>query len=484
MNKKYFTIGLLIITLNLNAQEELVVFDNVLKSSNSAIKETYTIADDENNTLSVFLQDPENIYGYLYDSEFNQLGKALLPNLARKYKVFLGSSSNGNSKRIYLSNEKRSKFSVIDFSFDGGAIKNEEIKLKLKNEKFLQSVSLNNRFYILSVAKEKSLIHIYAFDEQANFKKHSLDLSMKRMLDKHNKRVTLASAMSQRQGSSTRYMLEKIQYENPNTIDIASAKSKLYVIDDKLVITLDGSKEFTQIITIDLSRYSYDLKTLTMPYINYAGEFKKSNSFINDNYIFTIVSCNDEMAFRIQNLEDDSIIKEFILKKEEPITFKNSPIIQEGGAYAKYRELEKTKQFLRKITSSSLGISAYKIDDSFQITLGGVKLLTGGGAPMMMPGFGVPMGAIGPLQMSFNPTMAAFGSYTSTKSTYINCLFDEDFNHLEGDIKDNVFDKIDLFIEENDGVISNETVFRANNTIHLGYYNKFKRQFRILKFED
>ncbi len=484
MKKIIFALFLLLQNLILFSQEEKVVFSNDLKTSSYSIKESYTIFDDADNTLAVFLQDPQNVYGYLYDQEFNQLGKVQLPNLARKYKVFLGSSSKGKSKNIYLSNERKTKFSVIGFSFDGGNIVNEEIELKLKNEKFVQSVSLNNKFYILSTTKGQSLLNVYEFGENASYKKHTLDFSMQRMLDKDNKRVTLYSAMAQKKGGATSYTLEKVQYENPNSIETTSSKSKLYIIDNQIIITLDGSKEFTQIIKLDINNYTYELRTLEMPFISYSGEFKKSNSFIHDKFIYSIVSCSDEMTFRIQHLEDESIKKEYSIKKDEAIIFKNSPIIQEGGVYAKYRELEKTKRFLRKITSSDVGISVYKINNSFQITLGGVKTLSRGGAPMT-PGFGgIPMGAIGPLQMSFNPTMAAFGSYTSTKSTYINCLFDEGFEHIEGDIQDNVFDKIDLYLDDNDLYVSAETVFGAHGSTYLGYFIKSKRQYKILKFED
>mgnify|MGYP000978014029 CR=1 FL=1 len=94
---------------------------------------------------------------------------------------------------------------------------------------------------------------------------------------------------------------------------------------------------------------------------------KKTNSFINDENIFLIASTDDELVFRTQNFESGTLVKEYVVNVNDTIAFKNSPIIQEGGAYDSYREMDKTKKFLRKITSGDVGVSVNSYANGYKI---------------------------------------------------------------------------------------------------------------------
>src|SRR5690606_40152917 len=71
-----------------------------------------------------------------------------------------------------------------------------------------------------------------------------------------------------------------------------------------------------------------------------------------------------------------------ILKRDASISFKNTPIIQEGATavpFVNRRELEESSKYLRKITSGDLGITVLKQDNHFYITLGGYKEVNNSG---------------------------------------------------------------------------------------------------------
>ena len=90
------------------------------------------------------------------------------------------------------------------------------------------------------------------------------------------------------------------------------------------------------------------------------------------------------MKFAVNTL-DGKLIKEFSINKEQPITIKNSPIIQEGVTalpFVTKRELEETKKYLRKISSGQLGLTVIEQDNAYYITLGGYKV-TSNSSPMM-----------------------------------------------------------------------------------------------------
>ena len=96
------------------------------------------------------------------------------------------------------------------------------------------------------------------------------------------------------------------------------------------------------------------------------------------------------MVMQIKDF-NGSLIKEHYIDRDEPITIKNSPIIQEGQTalpFVNRREMEETSKFLRKVTSGKLGVTAYKNNNEYFFTIGGYKIVQSGGGMMMMPGGG------------------------------------------------------------------------------------------------
>jgi hypothetical protein len=196
------------------------------------------------------------------------------------------------------------------------------------------------------------------------------------------------------------------------------------------------------------------------------------------------------MKFTVSDLASEQLIKEYSITKEDSITFKNSPIIQEGGVNFlgipdkdRIREMEKTTKYLRKISNSDLGISAYKVNDQYNIILGGIKKTTQGSGYVSGFGAGIPIASYGAISISFNPTFYGYGGYTSTKSTYINCLFNEDFEHQQGEIPKNVYDKVEEFESTLKKPLA-KNIFLHKGNIHFGFFDKKDRIYKLYRFED
>src|SRR5690606_15640921 len=124
-----------------------------------------------------------------------------------------------------------------------------------------------------------------------------------------------------------------------------------------------------------------------------------------------IASSKDEMRFLINDLSG-VLITDYFVKRDASISFKNTPIIQEGATavpFVNRRELEESSKYLRKITSGDLGITVLKQDNHFYITLGGYKEVNNSGGGMMMTG-GV--STVGPTHvMVMNPTFYSYNAY-------------------------------------------------------------------------
>ena len=498
---KKIIVGLgFLLTLNSYSQEELTVFENTLKTTSSSIKDIIPIVNEQNGDISLFLMDATKVYGYLLNDEFKVVKSLSSEDKSRKYKMLIGKSiSNINDYRIFLTNNNQNKFASINFSYGEKASTFEEFELASKKEMLVQTVTYINDFYLISIIKNTSKLCFYKFNDDGKFTRTELDFSANKFIDSYGKEMSLFHLLTIGSGLKRIIDLKKIDENSPNSIEVTSEKSKLYLRENLLVFTFDENKNFTQIISIDLKTFEKKVSQIEKPSLEsdlagnsektiYAPNYNvKTNSFLKGNNLFLITSTDKEFNFTIKNYNTKETIKEYNVNAEDSITFKNTPIIQEGGAFESYREMEKTRKFLRKITNGDIGVAVYKKGNQYQITLGGKKeIQRGGGGMMMMPmgGFGVPITSTGAVTVFFNPTYSAFNSYTSTKSTHIKGLFDLNFEHLKGDIEKNVFDKINEFEEIENTANYGETIFRYNGYYILGNYLTKDKKYIFRKFKD
>ena len=466
-------------------QEVIAQFENSLAKNDWGIKDIVPIVNQKNGDISIFIADAKKVYAYHLNDLFEVEDKMVVEDKARKYKLIIGNSIADNGDyRIFLSNNKKDEFATINFSFAGKTSDIKEFELQSPKELFIQTISHENRFYMLSIAKKTSLLGLYIFDEQGNATRRSIDFSNENFIDEDGKQTTIYDLIVNTQGFGTNADITKIDEDNPNTIESTSEFTKFYIRNNKAVFTFDQNKDITQLISFDINTFTTEAKQFAKPLPNIKANKKKTNSYIYGDHIFMLSSTDEIVVFTVNDFATGNLIKEYSATENDSITFKNSPIIQVGGFYDGYREMEKTKKFIRKINSGDVGISIYRFDDNYQVTLGGkleVKA-SGGGMMMGMPGVGI--GSFGAVTVYFNPTYFAYNSYTNTKSTYIECLFNTNFDHLEGEPKDNVFDKIHDFEEAQYISEKATTIFKYKDVFILGNLILEGNLYRLRKFND
>lgn len=485
LKKIAISLGLLL-TLNTYSQEELITFKNTLKTSTSFLKDVLPIVNQKNDDISLFLVDAKYIYGYLLNDKFEITSQLKSEDRSRMFKTIIGHSiKNNNEYRIFLTNKRHDKFSTINFSYGTNESTIKEFELEKENEKFVQSVSIQNKFYLISIIKYTSIFKVYSFDDDGNHSINIVDFAINNFIDKKGKMVVLYDLMPGLYSTNTLIDIKKIDEKTPSSIEIASEFVKLYIRNNDVIFSFDQNSNTTQTLTFNLNTFEKKVNQFTKPLELTNSNQKKTNSFISEDNIFLIASTDDELIFRAQNFESGNLVKEYSVNANDTIYFKNSPIIQEGGAYDSYREMDKTKKFLRKITSGDIGVSVNSYTNGYKIVLGGKKEIRRGGGGMMPMGFGMPMASFGVVSVFFNPVNFAYNSYVNTKSTYINCLFDHNLNHIEGDFPKNEFDKIKEFNQE-DRFTSQigETVFKHKNYFIKGVYFSESEEYRLRKFSN
>lgn len=485
---KKIVVGLgVLFTLNSYSQKELIVIDNKLKESASTIKDVIPIVNEKTGDISIFLMDAKKVYGYLLNNEFNLVKSLTSDDKNRKYKQLIGKSiSDTNDYRIYLTNKSRTKFASINFSYANNSSSFEEFELASKNELLIQTVTHNNQFFLISIIKKSSKLCVYKFDDKGKYVRVLIDFSSEKFLNSRGTETNLFRLCTKSTGAyglKKSIDVKKIEENNPNSIEVTSELSKFYLKDNCILLTFDDNKSLTQIVEINLDTFENEVIRIKKPFIDANVYNIKTNSFINGDNIYMIASTAYDFVFEIKNIRTKEVLKEYKVSANEDITFKNTPIIQKGGIYADYREMEKTKKFLRKITNGDVGVAVYKIDNKYQITLGGKQEIKSG---MMMPmgGIGIPIGSFGGVSVFFNPTYFAYNSYTSTKSTHIKGLFDIDFNHIRGELEQNVFDKIKDSKVGKPTAQNGKTVFKYKDFYIVGDYLVWDKKYVLRKFND
>lgn len=386
----------------------------------------------------------------------------------------MGSTIYGDDYRIFLSNKKKKKFASIQFSFANKSTSIKEFKLP-KNEVFIQSLSHLDTFFMLVADKRIGNLYLYDFDVDGNPKKHQIQFVNGSLLfSAANKPLRIAQVLIKNE------VIKKFEKDTPNAIETASEKVKMFIDGNQVKITYDKNNKYTQVLTLDLTSKKMTRKNFNKPMTFIKSSNKKTNSFIYEDKIVIVAATRKVLQMEVLDFNTGTVLKKYAVHKDQDIQFKNTPIVQKGGAFKQYRELETTKKFLRKITTDKIGVSVIKNKGDYQFTIGG-SIPKRSAMPMM--GFGgLPIASFGNVTVFFNPTMLAYSSFANTKSIQIECLFDANFNHIsDKKVPKNVFDKIKRSHTRNKAA---STVFKYKGSYFKGDYNSWDKKYYIKKYTN
>jgi len=472
------------------AQEKFLVQELDLKKSSFVIKSVLPIVDENTGNFALFFNESKILYAYLYDQNRNKVGQFYTDELPRKYGSVLGYGIEGNTNYvIYSSNGSRTKFLSTTFDFKGHDAVSEEVVLELGNEIFVQGINIKNDFCLITINKKDSNLIFYKFIDGALYNRKVVNLSGITMLDKNNKSRSLYKLLADSafeivnkngllgSASFKNLSFEIIDHTVPSPMEIVSKKNKLYVTNNKLTFTLDENKDITQILTVDLTDFSHDYRVFDKPLRNAPKLGKKTNSFLFQDHLLLIGLSHYGLEFQVIDFSSGKTVKKYSVLKDQKISFSNSPVVIEGSIFNRYREMEETEKLIRKTNRTNIGISLYQTADGYEISIGGSKEVKQG----------MPMVSTSPTADSFGSPLPYSTSYNyyyfeGQKSIYLTGLFNSRFEHLEGNLQPNGFDKIYDFKSSRRKEPYTETVFQYDNHLIWGEYNSAKNAYVLRKF--
>ncbi|TYB78541.1 hypothetical protein [Bizionia myxarmorum] len=475
MQKITMFIFILLISISMFSQKANMLFKNE-DASRKASKEAFTLSNTVTNDLTFLMVERKDVYAYLFNSAFELQSQFKTEVVKSKYDEALGFKLSGEKQHILFSNTKKTKFAVLTLDFSAKNSQATELDFDFGDELFIEAVNYKNKLYVLSSTKDQEIIIRELTD--------GLDFIMVTRMKINQEDVNLRERKNFSTFSlfgSLKTNIQKIDPRVPNALEQTSTTNKLYQYDNLVYLTFEVEDSGTLVYTINFEDLTHSIKTYDYPK-GKLDDLKRYNSYISPEYFYQIASSKDEMRFLINDLSG-ALIKEFYIKKDASISFKNTPIIQEGATalpFVNRREMEESSKYLRKITSGDLGIAVLFQDNQFYMTLGGYKEVASGGGMMMGAPGGV--GTVGPSHaVVMNPTFYSYNSYTSSKSTYFVSKFDKDFNHIKGKISENVFEKIKKYSSKLK-YITAENVFFHNDQLYFGSFDLKKATYNLVPF--
>jgi len=452
---------------NSYSQTEWFSINTKERSGDKKLKQVIQIVNDNSKELVTFFQYYNFFVAYLNNSN-GELINVFSANALPKFKNnYLGTSINNDTYTLFFQNDYGTKFSALNINFKTSKFEyNNKLVVQSNIESVIGSFEYKSHIYLLTSEKKSSKLHLYKFINHTEITVKTFDFSETEFVTPRGFTVTLDRFLDNGYDSSTATLIEN---NEPGALESSSRKNKLFLDGETLVLTNDLYNNATTFISINLENGNSKYLNFPKSSFNKKDRASKSNSFVLDNYFFNFYVTRDYFDFSIYNVNTQDLIKSYKVTENESITFKNSPIILEKGDFEKYRELSRTKQFLRKVSRSNAGIYAYNKDGNFVITLGANDSEIQGNE---LAALGVFVGGL-PLGVMIATLTPSYESYTGTKSTRIECLFDESFNSINGSIPENVFDKINNYIRNNSTIkFKHKSIFKANNNYIIGYYSK------------
>lgn len=454
-----------------HSQTEIISIKEDLKW----IEETFNAVDESTGNFALFMRDRNHIGGKLFDEKGNQIAEVSVPVPPEKFVSFIGYEFDAQKINLFVYTVNGIVYRLkYDFSEETGSC--EELDFKYKDEIRIHTANYNGHLHVFTITKNSNSINCYAINESVRPELHVIDFDDTEFLNKSEKSENLYNFMEDSDFLNTSFVVDEVEEGVPNALETTSKHSKFYNEVDQVLLSLDKNSNFTYLIRIDLKDFKKSLERIDKPKLANNRKTSTTNSFLSDGKLYQIVATSNAMVFQIIDIQDNNkVLKTLNFSNDSDIDFKNTPIIQKDLLYDKYREIEKTSKFLRKINKWNLGISVYKENNIEQLTIGGSY-----SRPESRGARYITVGS-GSLSLSPNPVWPAYTSYIKSESIYFTGLFDKNYNHLEGDVSQNPFDKIKAFADTQEN-IKIETAFELNGEYYWGARFVDLDEYKIYKF--
>ncbi len=441
---------------------------------------TFHTVNKNTNLSTLFMVDKKRAHACKLDLRMQLKDSLSYEKPDESYKSIIGGIEGQDTSLIFWATQDFSTFLVQSFNFKERKVVSESIPFDIGTEKVIRFFSEQQHFYILSSLRSTNEIKLTIVDENRAVTEKKINISLLNA-------STLATIKSLELGEEMdiNKTIELIESNAYIFYTESAKKNKCYSNDKNITLTFDSNAAYTSIITIDLNNFSITEKNINKTQNSDKNEPFKSNSFLMDDTLFQIGYNSKDILISIRDL-NNNLLKEFSSFNND---FSNVEYVTEKEIGVKKVNLKREK-FLNSLDDSRTGISCYKVNDTYQISIGKPDTLilseekrhstyaTIGG---LAGGF---IGAlIGSLIDYSSSSKQNFTSFMDNGRTYFNYTINAKYEHINNRYDQLGAEKLRYFLKDSDPGLG-QILFKVDNVSYFGcYFNKDKKYF-IRKFID
>ena len=454
--KKIITFLILFQSTLLFSQTLLATYPLELKKSKD-FKQIINAENTITHDIFVFASDKETLTILKYNSALFLSNQYTFARPDTNYKLLSGYSFNENGNpTLYWSSQDLKNILAVQYDLNTNTNAIFKYYNSFSQQSIITPFQENNTFYILTEKDSEQKLVLYTFKNGQKEEK-TLDFSSFKFKNSKNQPLTFSQILEA-------CPVEKIETNQFNPLFKGSQKTKLYVLKNRLLLTLDHNDNETQAFEIDLATFGIQEKifpkSATKNYVSL------SNSYYHENKIYQFKVNAEELLFEIKDYKTADTIKSILVSKTDTISFKSSPLwLQFEGQ--KPKEFKTTAKFLNQLVYLQVGLTVYKTSNSILITLGGTGNIQ-----------------FTDYSLLNNDPLNSDLMYRNIPTTvYFESIFDKKLDHTKKDQEPLAVDFISRFMQEHPEVTL-PNVIRYKNYYIMGYYDAYAKQYTMRKFID
>ncbi len=393
---------------------------------------TYQIFNNTNEQFILLIEGKVELSGFYFDENLeSKLTFSILKQEGMNDRL-LGGILNEFDLVLFFTNKKFTEIYSLIYNLNTAKGEYKALNINPKKEKLVAFWNWNYKFNILSVQKSSSILSVREFTFPDSYSIKEFDFSEYRfsLNPTYNKLYDLLRPLD--------FELDPITKAN-FSLAAASKPVKIYIKDEKVILISEKIPNTSLALEIDLKSNTSIGKGFTYPVLNFDRQLEiKSNSYLLDSILYQFNICKHGFGLTISNFENQTEVNQILVSDTADISIANSPIFFEKQDQMmvgdKYKSLEKTKKYYKKVTNSEAAILPVQVESEIQICLGGYKLIEQSTSGYMGPN-GMMMGSI-PLHPA-----SRFVFFWSRFSP-------ENFKHIPGLMENNHVTKMNVFLEK------------------------------------
>ena len=289
-----------------------------------------TIPDGNGNSRCLILVNDDSIRCFQLDQSEKIIGEFHLPRLNRE-KVLGGFIRDD---KIYLFLDYRYPPSLHNYVLDRrtGSITQSLVSFELKKEKVVDRLNAGDHFLYFTINKKTSEFIIYDWHDQ-----EEMDT-----IRYHFEDEEAWNDISVSTGFTRDINVAKVDEAGDCGEDIAGNPNKIYLHGDTLYLLMNKDRGITRVYSFNTHTKQVSSRDIIH---NKIGENKIAqagyvdNSFLYDDKLFFVSASSERLAVQVLDFNSGKILKKFITERDDSISYKNTPVIQEGSVPILYVSL-------------------------------------------------------------------------------------------------------------------------------------------------